>query len=417
MKDNIRAAIIAGGLLALGILAVTAQGLYNAGEILGNPTGVPGAPTTVAPKQARSSALLNIDQLVSVGNANYTILATDRVVGTAVAFTAPRTWTLPAASSVNPGQMLIVADFLGTVTPTNTLTIARAGSDTVNGVTSVAISNGNGAYTIWSDGLTKWSAQAVGGAAGGVTSIGGLTGVVGVANGIETSGSNIQFAAARRTLVTTQTFCASGCTATVGPWTKPANVLWIEVETLGAGGGSGGCAATGAGEAAASAGGGGGGFARAVVTAPGATETVTIGAAGAAGAAGNNAGGTGGTTSFGTWASAGGGVGGSGSANLATVISNVGGAGGLGATGFIQLAGQAGGNGSGSFGSGVLISGPGGMAARGGGGGRGATGGGGIAGGTYGGGAGGCVIGASTAAQAGAAGSAGATYVTEHYNW
>src|SRR6185437_4572125 len=109
-------------------------------------------------------------------------------VGTNAAFTASRTWTLPAASAVNPGQEIVVADFQGTVTGTNTLVISRAGSDTVNGGTSVTISAANGAYMLKSDGVSKWTAQALGAAAaGGVSSVTCGTGLSG--GTITTSGA------------------------------------------------------------------------------------------------------------------------------------------------------------------------------------------------------------------------------------
>jgi hypothetical protein len=137
---------------------------------------------------ARASSGLNIDQITGHGDSIYTILATDRVVGTNASFTASRTWTLPAANAVNAGQMTLVADFQGTVTASNTLVISRAGADTINGGTTVTISAANGAYLLWSDGTSKWTAQSIGPAsAGGVTSItcnGGLTGGV-----ITTSGT------------------------------------------------------------------------------------------------------------------------------------------------------------------------------------------------------------------------------------
>lgn len=129
---------------------------------------------------ARASAQLNVESFTGRGDANYTIVATDRTVGTNAAFTASRTFTLPAANAVNPGQDLIVADFQGTVTASNTLVITRAGADTVNGGTSVTITAANGAYLLKSDGTSKWTAQALGAAAaGGVSSVtcnGGLTG-------------------------------------------------------------------------------------------------------------------------------------------------------------------------------------------------------------------------------------------------
>lgn len=148
---------------------------------------------------ARASGGLNVDSYTPKGDTNYTILATDRTVGTSTSFTAPRTWTLPAASSVNPGQELIISDFAGGVTNTNTLTIARAGSDTINGSSSVAITVSTGAYLLKSDGVSKWNAQQLGAQATvGVSSINGQTGnpsvVAGTGVSVNTSGGNITVA-------------------------------------------------------------------------------------------------------------------------------------------------------------------------------------------------------------------------------
>lgn len=106
-------------------------------------------------------ASLNIDQFTGHGDSIYTILSTDRVVGTTAAFTASRTWTLPAANSVNAGQEIVVADFAGGVTSANTLVISRSGSDTVNGGASVTVSTAYGGYQLRSDGVSKWSAATI----------------------------------------------------------------------------------------------------------------------------------------------------------------------------------------------------------------------------------------------------------------
>lgn len=73
-----------------------------------------------------------------VGNAAYTITATDTNVVTSVAFSASRTWTLPSAAATCIGQTcpatsLQIIDLLGTVTAANTLVIAPATGDTING--------------------------------------------------------------------------------------------------------------------------------------------------------------------------------------------------------------------------------------------------------------------------------------------
>jgi hypothetical protein len=94
------------------------------------------------------------------GDANYTILTTDRLVAVTASLTAPRTFTLPAASAYPTGRVLTVVDEAGGVTSTNTLTVARAGSDTINGATSVVIKAANGGISIESDGSSKWTMTA-----------------------------------------------------------------------------------------------------------------------------------------------------------------------------------------------------------------------------------------------------------------
>lgn len=144
-----------------------------------NATGGSATPTDVAPATARSNSLLNIDQFTGHGDSIYTILATDRTVGTNAAFTASRAWTLPAANAVNAGQEIIVADFQGTVTGTNTIVITRAGSDTINGGTTVTVNVANGAYLLKSDGTSKWTAQALGAQATGTVSLSFFTNSLG----------------------------------------------------------------------------------------------------------------------------------------------------------------------------------------------------------------------------------------------
>lgn len=149
------------GLAATSAIAQNA-GTGPTGSIpFGRGVGVQGY-TWRAPASARSSAGLNIDNFTGHGDSNYSIVATDQIVATNAAFTLARTWTLPAANAVNPGQCVRVFDFQGTVTATNTLSIARAGSDTINGGTSVLINVAYGGYVVCSDGISKWSAQAIG---------------------------------------------------------------------------------------------------------------------------------------------------------------------------------------------------------------------------------------------------------------
>lgn len=100
---------------------------------------------------------LGIDQRTAHGDSAYQILTTDHYVVTSAALTAARVWTLPAASAVNAGDIVIVADEAGGVTGTNTLTIAAAGSDTINGGTTIVIPVAYGATGMKSDGVSKWT--------------------------------------------------------------------------------------------------------------------------------------------------------------------------------------------------------------------------------------------------------------------
>lgn len=65
------------------------------------------------------------------------------------------TATLPAASSVPAGTAVIVSDISGTAS-TNAIAVTRAGSDTINGTTSVSISTNYGGIRIYCDGTSKW---------------------------------------------------------------------------------------------------------------------------------------------------------------------------------------------------------------------------------------------------------------------
>lgn len=111
---------------------------------------------------SKASIIGNLWEPTAVGNANYTILATDVYVYTSIAFTAPRAWTLPSAASYGPGRLLRVVDVLGTLTSTNTLTITRAGTDTINGLTTKVLLNAYQSVLLACDGVSLWSVVAVG---------------------------------------------------------------------------------------------------------------------------------------------------------------------------------------------------------------------------------------------------------------
>lgn len=259
---------------------------------------------------------LEITKVMTGPNANADISADSRVVLVASALTAARVYTLPAASAVNPGEPIDIFDLAGGVSPTNTLTIQRAGTDTVNGGTSAVVALARGGIRLVSDGVSKWVS-----AAGAPTP---------------------------RQVV--QTFVASGT------YTPTPGMATAVIEAVG-GGAAGGGAAGGASLVTGGGGGGAGALSVKLVTAAdiGASKAVTIGAGGTGASAAN--GGNGGDTSVGTLCVAKGGTGGT--AGTASV-QGAGGAGGdpAAGTGDMRVAGNPGGraiytSASGSVGTGA----------------------------------------------------------------
>jgi hypothetical protein len=96
-------------------------------------------------------------QRTTFANANATATAGTRYLAQTGTLTAARTVTLFAASAVPAGYELIIADESGSVTGTNTIVIARAGADTINGLTSEVIGSAYGWRRLISDGVSKWT--------------------------------------------------------------------------------------------------------------------------------------------------------------------------------------------------------------------------------------------------------------------
>lgn len=245
----------------------------------------------------------------TVGDAAYTILATDRLIVTSAAFTAARTWTLPAANALGAGVTIQVFDEQRTITATNTLSIARAGTDTIEGGSaSIVLSSAGASVTLMTNGSSKWS-------------------IVG-----------------QKRSVNIQVFTASGT------YTPAVGARSAHFRVIGAGG-AGGSSLGAASSAGAAGGGASGSYLEKVVDlyTVSTAFTITIGAAGAAAAAGNNAGGAGGNTTVAatgmTTLQANGGSGGAGSGAAAATLSVV--AGGAAptapTTGDFNVQGQAGG--------------------------------------------------------------------------
>jgi len=88
------------------------------------------------------------------GDSNSTISANVSYHGV-TALTTGRTKTLPAASDLTDGHVLIVQDESGSA-GSNNITISRAGTDTINGSTSVSISTNYGRATLIKRGSGKY---------------------------------------------------------------------------------------------------------------------------------------------------------------------------------------------------------------------------------------------------------------------
>lgn len=104
-----------------------------------------------------ASVVLGLNR-TTFSNANYTILTTNCYVAQIGTMSAPRTVTMPSATSAGAGAVIIVADESGTVSATNTIALTRAGSDTINGATTYSISAGYGPTMLIGDGNSKWTA-------------------------------------------------------------------------------------------------------------------------------------------------------------------------------------------------------------------------------------------------------------------
>lgn len=96
---------------------------------------------------------------VSFSDAAYTVPAGSTSVAQTGVMSAARIVTLPAASSLPAGGVLIVRDASGTVTATKKITVARAGADTINGgAGSIDIVQPCGYLRLVSDHVSAWTA-------------------------------------------------------------------------------------------------------------------------------------------------------------------------------------------------------------------------------------------------------------------
>jgi len=211
--------------------------------VKGNPTGSSGPVQDVTPIVARSSSLLNIESSTSVGDTDYTILSTDRFVLSSAPFTANRTWTLPASSSVNHGTRLIVWPWGTLGAFTITIQVAGGSGDLisfpqVNNFSSVS----------W---LTNSFLEFVSSAGNWVFTGTGFFSATNPGIVLPSGGGTTNFLRADNSFTTSAPITVQRFTGGSGNYTPTSGTVRIRVQIGGAGGG-GGAQATNAGSTAGS---------------------------------------------------------------------------------------------------------------------------------------------------------------------
>jgi hypothetical protein len=173
------------GLSTTGIARRTGTDAWSLGTTVSLAEGGTGQGTAVA---ARASSGLNIESVTTFTNANLSAAITDRVIATtATNFTAARTVTLPALSTYNPGQSVVVVDSGGAINGAFTLTISANGADTINGASTLVIPSQYGGAVLWPIGANKWGYISSSSGSGTVTQVVCGTGLTG--GTITTSGT------------------------------------------------------------------------------------------------------------------------------------------------------------------------------------------------------------------------------------
>lgn len=111
-----------------------------------------------APKLNGNADALDAEWAVTArGDADYTVLSTDRYIRLTSPLTAQRTFTLPPANSRLSSQPLVIMDPVGAISNADPLVIAGAGTDTANGTASVALRDPYSVAELRSDGASKWT--------------------------------------------------------------------------------------------------------------------------------------------------------------------------------------------------------------------------------------------------------------------
>lgn len=116
---------------------------------------------------ALGSGGLNAFSQVAAGTSNFAIPVTARTVLVG-AITGPVTYTLPPSGQYPPGFLLVVSDYLGSVSTADTVTLATQGGDTVdNGSAVTPLESAFSSAILETDGAGHWFTLGVGGGGGG----------------------------------------------------------------------------------------------------------------------------------------------------------------------------------------------------------------------------------------------------------
>lgn len=148
------------GAVTLGVADVSGAAPLASPALTGTPTG-PTQPVKDNSTRLATTAYADRGDAAAVArtqvsDAAYTVLTTDRTVAV-TALTAPRILTLPAASAYPQGATLTVVDESGACSAAATITIARAGTDTINGTATAVIASPYGYLALQSNGSNKWT--------------------------------------------------------------------------------------------------------------------------------------------------------------------------------------------------------------------------------------------------------------------
>ena len=103
-----------------------------------------------------AARLADVIGRTAVVDASYTALSSDRTVAF-TALTAARAVTLPPAAAFPTGTALTIVDESGACSGTRPITVTRAGTDTINGLSSAALVTPYGFLALQSNGTARWT--------------------------------------------------------------------------------------------------------------------------------------------------------------------------------------------------------------------------------------------------------------------